>query len=189
MGSDALCAPPKATNQLVCGRKKDAKQNKAGSDALFGPLKAAAQRLGGQKKDAKQTMKNFKDTNPVSLLSRAVYHRARGNRKTAGKLCRQSAVNTVSIFGGVVNAIPGIGHVKGLAHFACGNKKGGRKAMESATRSTVGFCGAVVGGVTGGPAGAVVGYVAGTNATDAAVSGKLTKCWDSIAFFSPLQSM
>ncbi|CAM9448804.1 unnamed protein product, partial [Ectocarpus sp. 12 AP-2014] len=170
MGSDALWAPPKAPNQLVCSRKKDAKHNKAGSDALFGPLKAAAQRLGGKKKDAKQTMKNFKDMNPVCLLSRAVYHKARGDRKTAGNLCRQSAVNTVSIFGGVVNAIPGIGHVKGLAHFACRDKKGGLKAIESATRSTAGFCGAMVGGVTGGPPGAVLGYVAGTNATDTAVS-------------------
>lgn len=52
------------------------------------------------------------------------------------------------------------------------DKRGGNKAMLSATRGTAGIAGAVGGMITSGPPGAVAGYVAGTNGSDAVISGK-----------------
>lgn len=118
-------------------------------------------------------MENFKGANPVALVTRGVYHGARGDRKRGKELCRKGVKNTALIVEGVVNATPLVGHAKGIAHYACGDKRGGNKAMLSATRATAGIAGAAGGMIASGPPGAVVGYVAGTNGSDAVISGTL----------------
>ncbi|GBP45170.1 hypothetical protein EVAR_95822_1, partial [Eumeta japonica] len=68
-----------------------------------------------------------------------------------------------------LNSIPGLGHVKGLAHYLTGDIKGGNKAMREATRTTVVIGAGVVGSVAG-PAGAALGVVSVGMLMDSATS-------------------
>lgn len=61
-------------------------------------------------------MANFKGSNPVALVTRGVYHGARGDRKRGKDLCLKGAKNTASICEGVVDATPVVGHAKACVH-------------------------------------------------------------------------
>lgn len=67
---------------------------------------------------------------------------------------------------GVVNAIPVVGHVKGVYHYANGEKDAGDNAMKAASRTVGVIGGGIVGGLVGGPAGAVAGGIYGGALTD-----------------------
>ena len=76
--------------------------------------------------------------------------------------------------------VPGVGHIKGGIHYACGDKAGGDQAMKAASRTTGVLGGAAV-GILGGPAGIIAGGVAGgaamdgiTTGVESAVKGKYT---------------
>ena len=74
----------------------------------------------------------------------------------------------MSWFGDIVDAIPVVGHVKGVVHYACGDQAGGDKAMVASSRSTCVAGGAAGGFLVGGPVGAVAGGMAGGAARDGA---------------------
>jgi len=76
----------------------------------------------------------------------------------------------VTLADGVANGIPGVGHIKGGIHYACGDKAGGDQAMKAASR-TIGVIGGAGVGVLGGPAGMVAGAVAGGAAMDGITTG------------------
>jgi hypothetical protein len=71
----------------------------------------------------------------------------------------------MSFFGNLLNSIPGVGHAKGIVHFAFGDVQGGACAMKEATKSTVGMGAGTIGAI----AGPVVAIAAATAAT--AVTG------------------
>lgn len=75
----------------------------------------------------------------------------------------------------VLDAIPIVGHAKGVIHYVVGDKEGGDKAMYQSTRTSAVIAGGVVGGVVGGPAGAVGGAIYGGSLTDIAASGAMGK--------------
>lgn len=67
----------------------------------------------------------------------------------------------------MADGIPGLGHAKGVMHYARGDKEGGDQAMKSASRTTgVMACGAG-GFLLGGPAGAMAGGIYGGALMDA----------------------
>lgn len=86
----------------------------------------------------------------------------------AGKECGTVLGETLS---DTADGLPLIGHAKGGIHYACGDHKGGEKAMKASSRTTAVVGGAVGGFCVGGPAGAVAGGVAGGVAVDGAVTG------------------
>ena len=57
------------------------------------------------------------------------------------------------------NSVPIVGHIKGIVHYARGDKEGGNKAMKSATRTTAVIAAGVTGEVVAGPMGAFAGGV------------------------------
>jgi len=143
-----------------------------GTDAILGPVKATVQVACGKRNDARETMKNFKEGNPAVLMARGAYHTAGGRREKGKELCKRGAKNTASIVNGVANATPGVGHIKAGCHYALKDKEAGHKAMKSASRSTAGMVGAAAGLTAGLGVGAVAGYVAGVNAADGIISCK-----------------
>ena len=66
--------------------------------------------------------------------------------------------------------VPGVGHIKGGIHYACGDTDGGDKAMKAASR-TIGVVGGGAVGILGGPAGMVAGGIAGGAAMDGIITG------------------
>ena len=78
-----------------------------------------------------------------------------------------------------IDTVPGVGHMKGVIHYVCGNMEAGDNAMKSASRNVGVMGGAAAGFVVGRPPGCVLGAVAGvvamdlvTTTVDAAVHGK-----------------
>ena len=59
----------------------------------------------------------------------------------------------------IADGIPVVGHAKGIVHYACGDVKGGNKAMKASTRTTAVMTAGAGGFVVGGPVGAVAGGV------------------------------
>eukprot|EP00929_Paragymnodinium_shiwhaense_P007020 TRINITY_DN110979_c0_g1_i1.p1 TRINITY_DN110979_c0_g1~~TRINITY_DN110979_c0_g1_i1.p1 ORF type:complete len:340 (-),score=25.32 TRINITY_DN110979_c0_g1_i1:327-1346(-) len=79
----------------------------------------------------------------------------------------------------LADSLPGVGHVKGSIHYACGDQAGGDRAMKSATR-TSGVIGGAVGGALAGTAvcpvfgtiaGGAIGGVGGGAAMDGTITG------------------
>lgn len=68
-------------------------------------------------------------------------------------------------FGDLLDALPIVGHVKGIVHYACGDEEGGDKAMRAATRSAA-VVGAVTAGALAGPVGAIAAGAAAGAAYD-----------------------
>ncbi len=60
----------------------------------------------------------------------------------------------MSFIGNACNSTPGVGHVKGLIHYACNDKEGGDRAMRLATRTSA-VLGAAAAGALAGPVGAI----------------------------------
>ncbi|CAH2075087.1 unnamed protein product, partial [Iphiclides podalirius] len=75
---------------------------------------------------------------------------------TRDQTCSNLSDITLTLSNGVVDAVPGVGHVKGVLHYAVGDVDGGNKAMYQATRSSLVLAGGAVGAI-GGPAGALAG--------------------------------
>ena len=71
----------------------------------------------------------------------------------------------------VADGTPGVGHIKGAIHYACGDEEGGDQAMKSASRTVGVVAGAVGGALVGGPAGAVASGLAGGAAMDGITTG------------------
>lgn len=75
----------------------------------------------------------------------------------------------------IINGIPVLGHMKGVIHYAVGDKDGGNKAMYLSTRASAVMAGAVVGGSVGGPAGAVGGAIYAGCLSDTIASAAMKK--------------
>eukprot|EP00903_Cladosiphon_okamuranus_P015219 g14065.t1 len=140
------------------------------SDAMFGLFKAAGQALCGDLHGARKSTKNFCDGNPIALGVIAVHKHMTGRHLEARRHWETCGRKSVSILNGIADAVPGIGHAKGLIHYACGDDDRGAKAMKDASRSTAAFSGAVAGFVLGNVPGAVAGYATGATSADGVIS-------------------
>ena len=89
------------------------------------------------------------------------------NTGRSGEKCGEKLVDTTS---DLLDATPGVGHLKGAIHYACGDNEGGDAAMKSASRTTGVVAGGIV-GIAGGPAGMIAGGIAGGAAMDGITTG------------------
>ena len=99
----------------------------------------------------------------------------------AAKVISKEAAKVTFLAGAalLLDGIPGVGHLKALVHYVCGDKEGGDAAMISSSRATGVKVGASCGFLFGGPPGAAVCGAAGgalvdyvTTAVDSAIHGK-----------------
>lgn len=86
----------------------------------------------GDLEGARQTQENFLKQCPVvsqgtSLVQATILDDEEGALKT-----QKAFLKTMS---GVADGIPAVGHVKGVIHYACGDKEGGDQAMKSSSRT------------------------------------------------------
>jgi hypothetical protein len=73
-----------------------------------------------------------------------------------------------STLGGIIDAIPVAGHIKGAVHYATGDYESGKNSMVSSSRSTCVTAGSLGGFCVGGPAGAIAGGMGAGAAMDGA---------------------
>jgi len=109
-------------------------------------------------------------------LNNAVVESVKSTAKVAGK----TVDVVIEDIDALANSTPGVGHIKGGIHYACGDKEGGHRAMKSASRTT----GVVVGGVLGAAGGPVSMYAGGfgggvamdtiATAVESAIKGEYT---------------
>lgn len=128
---------------------------------------------------AKFTGKKFMDTNVrhvgelagVSIAAAATLGQCEAVNecvRKAAPACGKTLVKTAS---DIADGTPGVGHVKGAVHYACGDKDGGDAAMKASSRTVGVIGGGVAGFAVGGPVGAAMGGVAGGGAMDGITTG------------------
>ncbi len=87
-----------------------------------------------------------------------------------GKAATKLGKGTLATGNGILNGVPGVGHVKGVVHDILGDEEGARQAYFSANRTSGVVGGALVGSL-GGPVGAISGAIAGGAAMDGVHTG------------------
>ena len=160
---------------VLCNTKEEKEQvNKVtrimgnvDSVPVVSQAKSLVQVIGGDAEGALRTQDNFSRQCVGVSQVRSLVEVSMGDldaaRKTQEEFCK-----------GVddrLNATPGVGHVKGLIHYACNDCEGGDRAMKAASRTFGVAAGGAAGFVAGGPAGAAAGGVAGGAIMDGIITG------------------
>jgi hypothetical protein len=129
-------------------------------------VKSAVQAIAGDTEGARQTQENFFKGCPIVSQGVALGAAIAGDTEYAKESQEYFGKNMLNM----ADSIPGVGHVKGTIHYACGDTEGGDNAMKAASR-TVGVAAGGIGGfVIGGPVGAVAGGIYGGAAMDTVIS-------------------
>ena len=92
--------------------------------------KSLVQVIGGDADGARRTQENFSRQCPVVSQTRSLVEVSMGDSDAALKTQQQFGQG----MGDLADAVPGVGHIKGAIHYACGDTEGGDKAMMHATR-------------------------------------------------------
>ena len=146
---DAQSIP--VVGEVVTAAQSTTKFVAAGACALVGEDEAADRFLEG----SKNSWKEYSEKNFIAATVNATVHKIKGDDDEADR-------NTKKMFKsleGVVDNTPGIGHAKGIVHYAIGDTEHGNRCMIGASRSTlVAGAGALTGGIGGG---VVLGGLAG----------------------------
>ena len=129
--------------------------------------KSLVQWVAGDSEGAKQTQENFSKQCIVVSQIRSAVEAAKGDREAAKDTQKQF----LRMVDGTISGMPIIGHVKGIAHYATGNKEKGHTAMKASSRSAGVMIGGATGFLVGGPVGAVAGGVAGGVTMDGIITG------------------
>lgn len=134
---------------------------------VFSQAKSLVQLICGQREQAKKTQVNFSQQCPVVSQGRSLVEWSVGkNSKAAIETQKECGRFVLS----ALNGIPGIGHVKGIVHYATGDHANGELAIKSATRSTSVVAGGVGGFFVCGPIGATAAAIAVGTAYDSTVT-------------------
>lgn len=126
---------------------------------VFAETKALIQLLSGDKQGSDQTIKTYHNEGLIASQINSAIDLFSGNSARAAEKQKKFLKNLELI----VDGIPVVGHVKGAGHILFGDNEHGWEAIKSATSSS----GGVVGAVLGGPVGAIVGHAL----TDVTISG------------------
>ncbi|CAF0781164.1 unnamed protein product [Adineta steineri] len=94
-------------------------------------IKALAQVVTGDTEGASRTMERFATKTPIVSHVVAGVAKVCGDDETA-KECWDGANNSL-------NALPIVGHAKGVGHYVIGDIKGGNRAMKHATSTSMGM--------------------------------------------------
>ncbi|XP_062576923.1 uncharacterized protein LOC134238829 [Saccostrea cucullata] len=133
---------------------------------IISQAKSLVQYMSGDSEGAKKTQDNFTKQCLIVSQLRSAVEICNGDVEAA----KETQSEFVKNMSGLADAFPVVGHVKGVVHYAAGDREGGDNAMKSASRTT----GAIIGGAVGslaGPAGAYAGGVAGAVTMDAIITG------------------
>ena len=95
--------------------------------------KSLVQAVAGDTEGALRTQENFSRQCPVVSQTRSLVEVSIGDPQAALETQKQFAQSMNDL----ADSLPGIGHVKGGIHYACGDREGGDKAMMAATRGLV----------------------------------------------------
>ncbi|KAL3837578.1 hypothetical protein ACJMK2_022926 [Sinanodonta woodiana] len=120
-------------------------------------IKSFAQWASRNSKGARETQMNFLKLCPVVSQGTSMVQAIAGNSEGA----RETQMQFLKGVNGMVDSVPGVGHVKGAVHYVFGDREGGDNAMKAASHTTGVIGGGVGGFIVGGPVGAVAGGVAG----------------------------
>jgi hypothetical protein len=118
---------------------------------LVAPVKATCQAIAGNTDAAAETFAEMMETTPILSHGMALIAKIDGNDAVAKKFWDSGNSATSSM----INAIPVVGHAKGVVHNICGDHEGAKDAYLAATRTST-VLGAGAGGfLLAGPVGAV----------------------------------
>ena len=135
----------------------------AGLAKVIGDDKAADELL----ESSGKAWKEYSETNCIATPINGLIQESKGNYQESERL-KKSYLNAAS---SVVDGVPVVGHVKGIVHYAMGDKEKGNRSMEASTRTAAVLgAGVLTGGLGGGlVAGATAGVGSGV-AYDATVT-------------------
>ena len=97
---------------------------------VISQTKSLVQAVSGDTDGALRTQENFSRQCPVVSQTRSLVEVSMGDADAALKTQQQFGEGMSDL----ADAIPGVGHIKGGIHYACGDREGGDKAMMHATR-------------------------------------------------------
>ena len=146
--------------------RKDTTMSSMDIIPIWSQGKAFLQWITGDIEGALRTQVNFSQYCPFVSQACSLVQLSQGNKKGA----LETQIQFVSGVGDVLNAVPIIGHTKGVIHYVCSDKNGGHRAMKSASRTFVVMTGGAIGFGMGGPAGAAAGGVVGGAVTDGIIT-------------------
>ncbi|CAL4068688.1 unnamed protein product [Meganyctiphanes norvegica] len=112
-------------------------------------IKSLAQVTLGDAEGARRTQANFIRQCPVVSQVTSAIQVVAGDTDGA----EETQKEFLKVVSGTVDSLPGVGHVKGGMHYACGDKDGGDRAMKASSRTTAVIGGGVGGFIVGGPVG------------------------------------
>lgn len=129
-------------------------------------VKSLCQVIGGDAEGAAKTQVEFSRVCPGASQVTSLVYACQGNNKEASKIQQECG----RAMEGMADAIPVVGHVKGIVHYATGDTTKGDNCMKAATKATIILAaGAVTGGVDGGIALGALAGVSASVTTDAIV--------------------
>ena len=134
---------------------------------VISQVKSFVQWASGDSAGAERTQQNFSKRCPVISQARSAVEAISGDTEAARKT-QYEFLDEVSNF---TDAVPGVRHVKGAVHYACGDTEGGDNAMKAASRTTGAMAGGVGGFFVAGPPGAIAGGIGGAAAMDLITTG------------------
>lgn len=138
---------------------------------------------------AGKAWEEYSETNALAAPIKGMVCKSQGDHKKANKI-KDSYLNAAS---SCADGIPVVGHVKGIVHYAMGDKAKGHKSMEASTRNVAVLgAGIATGGLGAGVAlgaaagiGAGVAYDATATVIDDAVNGEDSTLHGSMALAQP----
>jgi hypothetical protein len=140
-------------------------------------VKASVQSICGDEEGAQATMAKNREQSPIQTAVRGTYQRViEGDRAAAKKEFTQCKKTCSTVGHGLANATPGLGHVKGVYHYARGDNAKGDEAMKASSRSLVATGCAIGGFAVAGPVGAAAAYVAGASTMDGVITVADSAC-------------
>ena len=104
--------------------------NTVDSLPVISQTKSLVQVISGDADGARHTQENFSRQCPVVSQARSLVEVSMGDEEAALKTQEQFGKGMSDL----ADAVPGVGHIKGGIHYACGDREGGDKAMMQATR-------------------------------------------------------
>ena len=134
---------------------------------VFSQCKSAFQALYGDTEGARKTQEKFLKTCPIISHATSGIQAYMGDMEGAWK----TQLGCANFLNDCADAVPVVGHIKGVIHYACGEKERGDKAMKSSSRFSGVLIGGMAGFAVGGPPGAFAGGAAGGLAMDALTTG------------------
>ena len=98
---------------------------------IVSQLKSLTQAICGDLEGARQTQIDFSRKCPIVSQVRSAIEAIQGDQNAA----RETQLECLKNLSNIMNAVPGVGHLKGAIHYAAGDKIGGDQAMKSASRT------------------------------------------------------